>query len=130
MSSHIRHDILSALVADIKSATNALAGTEREIAEPRLQKAVNTLDLYVKGDFHTLWLQAREESQKISVSPLPATPVTATVAPLELKVQPKPSLRLPTQEKPAGFYAPQRVSTEALRVSFAHSAGSDVQSPV
>ena len=121
---HIRNEILSALVADIKSATNALAGTEREIAEPRLQKAVNTLDLYVKGDFHALWLQAREESQKISVSPVPAA--------LEPKVQPKPSLRLPTQEKPVGFYPPQRPSVEALRVSFAPSGGasSDVQSPV
>lgn len=125
--SHIRNDILSALVADIKSATSALAGTEREIAEPRLQKAVNTLDLYVKGDFHALWLQAREESQKISVSPVPTV---ATVAPLELKIQPKPSLRLPTQERPVGFYPPQKPSVEALRVSFAPSAGSDVQSPV
>jgi hypothetical protein len=124
--SHIRNDILSALVADIKSATSALAGTEREIAEPRLQKAVNTLDLYVKGDFHALWLQAREESQKISVSPVPST----AAAPLEPKIQAKPSLRLPTQEKPVGFYPPQRPSVEALRVSFAPSNGSDVQSPV
>jgi hypothetical protein len=123
---HIRNDILSALVADIKSATNALAGTEREIAEPRLQKVVNTLDLYVKGDFHSLWLQAREESQKISVSPVPSN----AAATLEPKIQPKPSLRLPTQEKPVGFYPPQRPSVEALRVSFAPSAGSDVQSPV